>query len=165
MTPRMLLAIAVIYNPAILIGYLLYLYGPDNSCVLGSLCSFGAFPGILQLFLLIVGAGLLTAVVFVPLWWLLDEARPARDIVSRTARDMMRFVTIRPLLVGYGVVLALLLLIGLLVQRVPPSIFLLGLSSAAICFWCAGGAEFTPVPPAPPPHSRSASSGAVPPNQ
>ena len=40
----MLLAVAAIYNPAILVGYLLYLYGPSNSCVLGGLCSFGSFP-------------------------------------------------------------------------------------------------------------------------
>ena len=97
-TPRMLLAIAAIYNPALLIGYLLYIFGPSNSCVLGGLCGFRRFPGIIQLFLLIVGDVALTAIVFVPLWWLLDEARPARDIVSRTARDMMRFVTIRPLM-------------------------------------------------------------------
>ncbi|HET9980076.1 MAG TPA: hypothetical protein VFQ32_06520, partial [Ktedonobacterales bacterium] len=76
-TPRMLLALAAIYNPAILIGYLLYNYGPSNSCVLGGLCDFGDFPGIIQVFLLIVGAGTLTVVLFVPLWWLLDEARPA----------------------------------------------------------------------------------------
>jgi fatty acid desaturase len=131
--------------------------------VLGGLCGFGGFPGIIQLFLLIVGAGIFTAVVFVPLWWLLDEARPARDIVSRTARDMMRFVTIRPLMAGYGVVLALLLVFGLLVQRVPPPLFLLGFSSAVICFWCAASPEFTPTPPAPPPsqqRSRDASGSA-----
>ena len=161
-TPRMLLAVAAIYNPTLLIGYLLYNYGPGNSCVLGGLCGFGSFPGIIQLFLLIVGAGVLTAVVFVPLWWLLDEARPARDIVSRTARDMMRFVTIRPLMAGYGIVLALLLLIGLLVQRVPSPLFLLGLSSAVLCFWCAASREFTPPPPVSPqpPRSRVASGSA-----
>jgi hypothetical protein len=150
-TPRMLLAVAAIYNPAILVGYLLYLYGPSNSCVLGGLCNFGSFPGIVQLFLLIVGAGTLGAVVFVPLWWLLDEARPARDIVSRTARDAARFVTIRPLMIGYGTVLTLLLFIGLLVQRIPAPLFVLGLSSAIICFWCAAASEFTPVPVVPTP--------------
>jgi hypothetical protein len=149
-TPRMLLAVAAIYNPAILIGYFLYIYGPSNSCMLGGLCNFGDFPGIIQLFLLIVGAGTLSAIVFVPLWWLLDEARPARDIVSRTARDMMRFVTIRPLMVGYGILLVLLLIIGLLIHRVPPPLFLLGLGSALICFWCAASPEFTPLPAAPP---------------
>lgn len=149
-TPRMLLAVAAMYNPAILVGYALYLYGPSNNCVLGGLCNFGDFPGILQLFLLIVGAGTLGAIVFVPLWWLLDEARPARDIVSRTARDMMRFVTIRPLMVGYGVTLLLLLIIGLFAHRIPSPLFLLGLSSALICFWCASSPEFTPLPVAPP---------------
>ncbi len=165
-TPRMLLAIAAIYNPALLIGYLLYLYGPSNSCVLGGLCGFGDFPGIIQFFLLIVGAGVLTAIVFVPLWWLLDEARPARDIISRTARDMMRFVTIRPLMAGYGIALALLLIIGLLVHRVAPPLFLLGLWSVMLCFWCAAGAEFTPPPPASsqPPRSRVASGGVLPPD-
>jgi hypothetical protein len=148
-TPRMLLAVAAIYNPAILVGYALYLYGPSNSCVLGGLCNFGDFPGILQLFLLIVGAGTLGAIVFVPLWWLLDEARPARDIVSRTARDMARFVTIRPLMVSYGVALILLLIIGLFAHRIPSPLFLLGLSSALICFWCAASPEFTPMPPPP----------------
>lgn len=157
-TPRMLLAVAAIYNPAILVGYLLYLYGPSNSCVLGGLCSFGGFPGILQLLLLIVGAGMLTAVVYAPLWWLLDEARPARDVVTRTARDMARFVTIRPLLVVYGTVLLLLLIVGLLIHRIPPPLFLLGLTSAIICLWCAAAPEFTPVPAAPlppPPPQRS----------
>ena len=146
-TPRMLLAVTVIYNPTLLIGYLLYNYGPTNSCVLGGLCGFGGFPGIIQLFLLIVGAGALTAVAFVPLWWLLDEARPARDIVSRTGRDMMRFVTIRPLMVGYGFILAVLLIIGLLFHRIPPPLFLLGLASAVICFWCAAESGFTPPLP------------------
>ncbi|HEY1389406.1 MAG TPA: hypothetical protein VGF38_12755 [Ktedonobacterales bacterium] len=153
-TPRMLLAVAAIYNPALLIGYFLYIYGPSNSCVLGGLCGFGGFPGIIQVFLLIVGAGIFMAVVFVPLWWLLDEARPARDIVSRAARDMMRFVTIRPLMAGYGVMLALLLIVGLLVQRIPPPLFLLGFSSAVICFWCAASSEFTPTAPAPPPSQQ-----------
>jgi hypothetical protein len=153
-TPRMLLAVAAIYNPAILIGYLLYLYGPSNSCVLGGLCNFGSFPGVVQLLLLIVGAGTLGAVVFVPLWWLLDEARPARDIVSRTARDAARFVTIRPLMVGYGAVLSLLLFIGLLIHRIPAPLFLLGLTSAIVCFWCAAASEFTPTPVASaPPYS------------
>jgi len=166
-TPRMLLAVTVIYNPTLLIGYLLYNYGPTNSCVLGGLCGFGGFPGIIQLFLLIVGAGVLTAIVFVPLWWLMDEARPARDIVSRTARDMMRFVTIRPLMASYGFVLALLLIIGLLVHRVPPPLFLLGLWSVMLCFWCAAGAEFTPPPPASPQPSpsRVASGGVLPPDR
>lgn len=143
---RMLLAIAAIYNPAILVGYLLYSYGPSTSCVLGGLCNFGSFPGIIQLLLLVVGAGTLGAVIFVPLWWLLDEARPARDIISRTARDATRFVTIRPLMVGYGLILLLLLIIGLLTHRIPAPLFLLGLSSAAVCFWCAASPEFTPVP-------------------
>jgi hypothetical protein len=149
-TPRMLLAVAALYNPSLLIGYLLYLYGPSRSCVLGGLCGFADFPGIIQLFLLIVGAGTLTALAFVPLWWLLDEARPARDIVSRTARDMMRFVTLRPLMVGYGFVLVVLLILGLFTHRVPATLFLLGLSSATICFWCAASPEFTPVPVARP---------------
>lgn len=148
-TPRMLLAIAAIYNPAIFIGYLLYLYGPSSSCVLGGLCNFDIYPGIIQLLLLMVGAGTLTAITFVPLWWLLDEARPARDIVTRTARDMVRFVTIRPLMVGYGLVLLLLLIIGLVLHHVPAPLFLLTFSSALICIWCAATPEFTVVP-APP---------------
>ena len=153
-TPRMLLALAAIYNPAILLGYLLYVYGPSNSCVLGGLCNFGDFPGIIQLVLLIVGAGTLSAALFAPLWWLLDEGRPARDIVSRTARDMARFVTIRPLMVCYGIVLLLLLIVGLVIHRIPPPLFLLGLSSGIICLWCAASPEFTPAPPLPAPQSR-----------
>jgi fatty acid desaturase len=77
---------------------------------------------------------------------------------------MMRFVTIRPLMVGYGLVLALLLIVGLLVQRVPPPIFLLGFSSAVICFWCAASPEFTPIPPAPsqqPQQRNRASNGSA----
>lgn len=168
-TPRMLLATAAIYNPAILVGYFLYLYGPGNSCVLGGLCNFGSFPGIIQLVLLVVGAGIFGAVIFVPLWWLLDEARPARDIVSRTARDMVRFVTIRPLMAGYGIVLLLLLIIGLFSHHVPAPLFLLGFSSALISLWCSASPELIPIrtipPPQPPqpqqpPRDRNGSSSA-----
>ncbi len=153
-TPRMLLALAAIYNPAILVGYLLYTYGPSNSCVLGSLCNFGSLPGLFQVFLLLAAEGTLGALLFVPLWWLLSESRPARDAISRTARDMVRFVTIRPLMVSYSMVLLLLLVVGVVIHRVPAPLFLLGLSSALICLWCAAGSEFTPAPPLPPPQSR-----------
>ena len=153
-TPRMLLALAAICNPVILVGYLLYLYGPSNSCVLGGLCNFGYFPGIFQLILLIVGEVIFGAVVFVPLWWLLDEGRPARDVISRTARDMARFVTIRPLMLCYGIALLLLLIVGLLLHRIPAPLFLLGLASGIICLWCAASPEITYAPPLPPPHSR-----------
>ena len=152
-TPRMLLALTAIYNPAILLAWLLYLYGPSNSCIFGGLCSFGAFPGILQLLLLTAGAMTLGAVIFVPLWWLLDENRPARDVVSRTARDMVRFVTIRPLMVCYGLALLLLLIAGLVIHRIQPPVFLLGLASGIICLWCAASPEFTPASPLPPPQS------------
>ena len=152
-TPRMLLALTAIYNPVILAGYLLYNYGPSDSCVLGGLCNFGNFPGIFQLFLLIVGEGTLGAVIFVPLWWLLDENRPAHDVVSRTARDMVRFVTIRPLLLCYGVALLLLLIAGLVIHRIQPPVFLLGLASGIICLWCAASPEFTPTPSLPPPQA------------
>lgn len=115
-TPRMLLALAAIYNPAILVGYLLYTYGPSDSCVLGGLCNFGSLPGLFQIFLLIVAEGTLSALLFVPLWWLLSENRPDRDAVSRTARDMARFVTIRPLMVSYGLVLLVLLIVGVVIH-------------------------------------------------
>lgn len=153
-TPRMLLALAAIYNPAILVGYLLYAYGPSNSCVLGGLCNFGSLPGIFQIFLLIVAEGTLGALLFAPLWWLLSESRPARDAISRTARNMARFVTIRPLMVSYGLALLLLLIFGLVIHRISAPLFLLGLASAVICLWCAAGSEFIPTPPLPPPQAR-----------
>ena len=163
-TPRMLLAVAALYNPAILLGYVLYLYGPDSNCVLGGLCNFGSFSGIIQLFLLMGSAGAFGAVIFVPLWWLLDEGRPARDSASRIARDMARFVTIRPLMVGYGTLLLLLLIVGLVLHRVPPPLFLLVLSSGIICLWCAAAPEFTVASAAPPPpqpqRARDASDSA-----
>ena len=153
-TPRMLLALAAIYNPAILVGYLLYTYGPSNSCVLGGLCNFGSLPGLFQIFLLIVGEVTLGALLFAPLWWLLSESHPARDAISRTARTMVRFVTIRPLMVSYSLALLLLLTFGLIIHRISAPLFLLGLASAVICLWCAAGSEFTPTPPLPTPQTR-----------
>ena len=41
----------------------------------------------------------------------------------------------------------------IVIQRIPPPVFLLGLASGIICLWCAASPEFTPALPLPLPQS------------
>jgi hypothetical protein len=41
----------------------------------------------------------------------------------------------------------------IVIHRIPPPVFLLGLASGIICLWCAASPEFTPTPSLPPPQA------------
>ena len=142
-SPRLALLAALLYNPAILIAYLLYLYGPVNTCVVGSLCSFGAYSAPVQALLILAGSAIL---------WLLLSALVLRAIESpgrktglvRLLRDLSRYERIRELLLVYGALLALLLVVSLLTRRLTLPAFIVGAFGLFVSLYCA-----TSTPPSP----------------
>lgn len=132
---RALLAV-LIYNPLALVAYLLYLYGPGESCVAGPICGIGTLPGILQAFLLLVAAGLLWALVTLGLPRLL-EAIPWQSPFTHGVRALTEYHLVRSLLGIYGCILVLGLLAALFTGRLTPAALIFGAVSAYVCLRCA----------------------------
>lgn len=144
---RALLAV-LIYNPLALLAYLLYLYGPGQSCVAGPFCGIGNLPGILQAFLLLVVAGLLWGLITLGLPRLL-EAIPWQSPFARGIRALTEYHLVRPLLGIYGAILVLGLLVALFTGRLTPAALIFGAISAYVCLRCAFSRPLI-VPPAQP---------------
>lgn len=138
----------LLYNPLALVAYLLYLYGPGESCVAGPLCGIGNLPGILQAVLLLVAAGLLWSLVTLGLPRLLD-AIPWQSSFTRGVRALSEYHLVRPLLGIYGGILALGLLVALFTGRLTPAALIFGAVTAYVCLRCAFSRPLI-VPPAQP---------------
>src|SRR5690242_18780353 len=82
-SPRLALPATALYNPVILIGYLVYLYGPVSSCVVGPLCSFDQYPGIIQVPLLLASALLLWLVLALSLERAIEVRGPRQPALLR----------------------------------------------------------------------------------
>lgn len=134
---RALLAVLV-YNPVMLAAYLLYLYGPSNSCVAGPFCGFGELPGLVQGMVLLLGAVLLWLLISTGIRWLL-EVTPWQSRFARALRDITEYRLVRPLFAVYGGAMVLALLVGLFTWRLTPAALILGSATAFVCLRCAFG--------------------------
>jgi hypothetical protein len=133
---RLWLLTAILYNPPILIGYLLYLYGPSQRCVAGPICQFGTYPGYLQIILLLAGAYMLWLLMVVGvrrlLVWPGWQARPARAL-----RAISEYESVRELLGVLGVLLMVAMVLALLGHRLTPTTLILGAFTAGVAIRAA----------------------------
>ena len=140
-SPRLALLAAMLYNPPILAGYLLYQYGPNTSCVAGPLCAFDSFPAPLQVLAILTGSLLLWLLLYLLVARGLELPRRQQSGFQRALSDLSAFRTVRPLFAGYGAVLALALVVALANHRLTLPIFVLAAVSVAVCLYGALGAQ------------------------
>jgi hypothetical protein len=128
----------VLLNPIVLVGYYLYLYGPSNTCVAGSLiCNFGEYAAILQVGIILAGCLAIWLLLFLLARWLVESPNGDRNPVIRGLRGITDTSRIRPLLSAYGLSLGLGLGIGLLKHQVNPPIAVLCLFTIFACLLSA----------------------------
>lgn len=142
--PRLLLLAAIFYHPAILIAYLLYLYGPGNACVVGSLCGFGGFPPLVQALVILAGCALLWLALYTLVYRLVGM--PGSEI-GAFLRDLSAYPLIAPLLRVYGFVLLVGLLLALLARHLTIAALVVGSFGALVCFYCASAGTRLMAPP------------------
>lgn len=140
-SPRLALLAALLYNPPILAGYLLYQYGPNVSCVAGPLCAFDSFPAPLQVLAILAGSLLLWLLLYLLVARGLELPRRQQPAFQRALSDLSAFRTVRPLFAGCGAVLALALVVALANHRLTLPVFVLAAFSAAVCLYGALGAQ------------------------
>ena len=133
--PRVLLLAAIVYHPAILIGYLLYLYGPGNVCVAGTLCGFGSYPGLVQALALLAGCALLWLAIYTLIFRLIEA--PDAGIAAEFLRNLSTYVLIAPLLRAYGFIILVGLLLAVLARHLTIPALVVGGFGAFVCFYCA----------------------------
>jgi hypothetical protein len=144
-SPRLALLAALLYNPPILAGYLLYQYGPNVSCVAGPLCAFDSFPAPLQVVAILAGSLLLWLLLYLLVARRLELPRRQQSGFQRALSDLSAFRTVRPLFAGYAAVLALALVVALANHRLTLPIFVLAAVSVAVCLYGALGAQEAPL--------------------
>lgn len=143
--PRLLLLAAIFYHPAILIAYLLYLYGPGNACVVGSLCGFGGFPPLVQALVILAGCTLLWLALYTLVYRMI--VAPGSGRVAGLLRDLSAYPLIAPLLRVYGFVLLVGLLLALLARHLTIPALVVGGFGALVCFYCASAGARLIAPP------------------
>lgn len=144
-SPRLALLAAMLYNPPILAGYLLYQYGPNVSCVAGPLCAFDRFPAPLQVLAILAGSLLLWLLLYLLVARGLEQPRRQQSCFQRALSDLSAFRTVRPLFAGYAAVLALAPVVALANHRLTLPIFVLAAVSVAVCLYGALGAQESPL--------------------
>jgi hypothetical protein len=145
-SPRLGLLAALLYNPVVLVVYLLYLYGPVNTCVAGSLCSFGSYPAVVQALLILAGSATLWLLLYALVLRAI-EAPGRKTGLVRLLRDLARYERIRELLLVYGALLALLLMVALVTRRLTMPSFIVGAFGLFVCLYCANSTPAeTPAP-------------------
>jgi hypothetical protein len=153
-SPRLALLATVLYNPVILIGYLIYLYGPVSSCVVGPLCSFDQYPGIIQVPLLLASALLLWLVLALSLQRAIEAQGPRQPALLRVLAALSDYRRIRDLLLLYGALLGAALVLGLQRHTMTLPAFVLGGFTAFVCCYAAlSGRHSRPAVSAAPPTS------------
>jgi hypothetical protein len=130
---RFALLAAMLYNPVILIGYLVYSYGP-TTCVAGPLCHFDSFPGALQMLLILAGCALLWLLLYVVVERALEAPRARQNRYERLLSSMSAYPTMRALLAGYGAVLVLALLIALYTRHATAPAAVVGAFTAIVSY-------------------------------
>ena len=145
---RLALLAAALYNPVLLIGYLAYLYGPVNTCVAGPLCSFGSYPALAQMGLVLLGSLFLWFALYVLVLRAI-EAPGRKGPVLRWLRDLARYELVRELLALYGTVFTLGLIVSYLTRRLTPVAAVIGVFGVFVCFYCVHATRERPVRTAP----------------
>ncbi len=157
-SPRFALLVAMLYNPLILIGYAIYVYGP-TTCVAGPLCRFDTFPGVLQVLLVVAGCTALWLLLYAIVERALDVPSQRQTRYQRLLASMSAYHALRPLLATYGAALALGLLIALYTHHASAPAAVVAAFTAAVCAYAAlsGRSRATlqmfrtpPGPPLPP---------------
>jgi hypothetical protein len=128
---RLTLLTAILYNPLILIGYLLYEYGPSQRCMAGPLCQFGSYPGYLQLVLVGVGAWLLWLLLQVGIRRVL-ESPGWQGPLPRALRAISAYESVRELMGVLGVALMAFLVVALLSGHLTTTNLILGAFTAGV---------------------------------
>jgi hypothetical protein len=136
--PRLALLATLLFNPIILIGYYLYLYGPGNTCVAGSyICSFGNYPAIVQVAIILAGCLAIWFLLYLLAHWLVETAYGERNALVRGLRAITDTSKMRPLLLVYGLLLVIGLVVGLVKRQLSPPIVALCLFTAFACLHSA----------------------------
>jgi hypothetical protein len=136
--PRVTLLATVLFNPIILVGYYLYLYGPGNTCVAGPvICSFGDDAAIVQIAIIIAGCVAIWLLLFLLARWLVEARYGERNILVRSLRAITNTSSIRPLLLVYGLLLLGGLIVGFLKKELSPPIAALCLFTVLACLHSA----------------------------
>jgi hypothetical protein len=137
---RLALLATLLFNPIILVGYYLYLYGPGNTCVAGSyICGFGDYPAILQVAIILAGCVAIWFLLYLLARWLVDTPYGERNALVRGLRAITDTSTMRPLLLVYGLLLVIGLVVGLVKRQLSPPIVVLCLFTAFACLHSALG--------------------------
>lgn len=139
--PRVLLLAAIVYHPTILIGYLLYLYGPGNACVVGTLCGFGSYPGLVQALALLAGCALLWLAIYTLVYRLIEATDGG--VGAELLRNLSAYPLIAPLLRVYGFVILVGLLLAVLARHLTIPALVVGGFGVFVCFYCAPRARVT----------------------
>jgi hypothetical protein len=126
---RLLLLTAMLYNPPILIGYLLYVYGPSKTCIAGPICKFGTYPGFLQIVLLLAGAWLLWLLIAVGVRRVL-EWPGGQGWLASALRGISDYESVRELLGVLGALLLVAMVFALLGHRLTWTSLILGAITA-----------------------------------
>jgi hypothetical protein len=137
---RLALLATLLFNPIILVGYYLYLYGPGNSCVAGSyICSFGEYPAIVQVAIVLAGCIAIWFLLYLLARWLVETPYGERNSLVRGLLAITDTSKMRPLLLIYGLLLVIGLVVGLVKRQLSPPIVVLCLFTAFACLHSAMG--------------------------
>jgi hypothetical protein len=137
---RLALLATLLFNPVILVGYYLYLYGPENTCVAGSyICSFGDYPAIVQVAIILAGCLAIWFLLYLLARWLVETPYGERNTLVHGLRAITDTSKMRPLLLVYGLLLAIGLIVGLVERQLSPPIVVLCLFTAFACLHSALG--------------------------
>lgn len=133
--PRVLLLAAIIYHPTILIGYLLYLYGPGNVCVVGTLCGYGSYPALVQALALLAGCALLWLAIYTLVYRTIEA--PDGGSAAALLRNLSDYPLVAPLLRAYGLVILVGLLLAVLARDLTIPALVIGGFGVFVCFYCS----------------------------
>jgi hypothetical protein len=143
--PRVTLLATLLFNPVILVGYYLYLYGPGNTCVVGPVvCNFGDYAAIVQIAIIVAGCVTIWLLLVLLARWLVEARYGERNVLVRGLRALTNTSSIRPLLLIYGLLLLGGVVAGFLKRELSPPIVALCLFTVFACLhsaWESGSSD------------------------
>jgi hypothetical protein len=143
--PRVTLLATLLFNPIILVGYYLYLYGPENTCVAGPvICSFGNDAAVVQIAIIVATCVAIWLLLSLLARWLVEARYGERNVVVRSLRALTNVSGIRPLLLIYGLLLLAAVVVSFLKRDLSPPIAAVSLFTVFACLhsaWENGSSE------------------------